>query len=168
MSLRNKTILTIMLATNIISMFFNWFGFSGINEIPGTRVLFNPITLLCIVLFLIGVWYPFKKTKTNTWIALLSVFSIIGVKIHTFIFWHYMSGAGKVDLFLSFISTYLAFYIGFIISIMISFLVILLNQNKHFLQNRKKLTTVSCVTAIIIVGSLIWCNIPITKILQLK
>lgn len=49
MTLRNKVILTVMLIANIITMFFNWFGFSGVNEIPGTIVLFY-LTMYSVIL----------------------------------------------------------------------------------------------------------------------
>ncbi len=132
MALRNKTILTIMLTANIISMFFNWFGFIGLNEMRGTMVLFNPITLLCILLFIVGVWYPFKETKLNAWMPLLSIIGIMGLELRELISWHFRSGLEIVDILFNLTGSHLAFHIGFTISIMILFLVVSLNRKLLF------------------------------------
>ncbi len=134
MSLRNKTILTMMLTANIITMFFNWFGFIGINEMRGTIVLFNPITLLCILLFTIGVWYPFKETKLNAWMSLLSIIGITGLEIRGLISWHFKSGLEIVDILLNLTGSHLAFHVGLTISILLIFMVTLLNRKILFVK----------------------------------
>lgn len=118
MTVKKKTILTILLLINIVTMFLSWFGGArGVQEIKGTIVLFNPITLFCIVLFIVGIWYPFKKA--NNWICLLSMLGIISVEIYEFVFWHYMTITGEVDLLFSFNNTYSEFYVGLMISLSI-------------------------------------------------
>ncbi|QGT99291.1 hypothetical protein SYNTR_0698 [Candidatus Syntrophocurvum alkaliphilum] len=121
MTVKNKIILTVLLLIDISTMFLSWFGGArGIKEISGTIVLLNPITILCIVLFVVGLWYPFKKDRN--WISLVAILGIIGVKIYEFIFWHYMTMTGKVSLSLSLQLTYPEFYFSLAVSFIILFL----------------------------------------------
>ncbi|QGT98792.1 hypothetical protein SYNTR_0199 [Candidatus Syntrophocurvum alkaliphilum] len=110
--------------------FLSWFGGArGIKEISGSIVLLNPITILCIILFVVGLWYPFKKDRN--WISLVAILGIIGVKIYEFIFWHYMTMTGKVSLSLSLQLTYPEFYFSLAVSFIILFLYIFMNNKKH-------------------------------------
>ncbi|EOD00237.1 hypothetical protein [Caldisalinibacter kiritimatiensis] len=143
MNKKKKSYLTIALVISLLPMFLSWFGSArGVQEIKGTIVLFNPITILCIVVFLIGVWYRFKKKQVNTMIPLIALSGIILIEVYEFLTWHYMTITGRISLEISFAMTYPEFYFGLFSSILMLILYLYLtkitdsknkNKYKHYL-----------------------------------
>ena len=57
-----RIILTILFFMSLLPMLMNQYGgLKGVQEITGLINLLNPIGILSVILFLLGVWLPFKK-----------------------------------------------------------------------------------------------------------
>lgn len=113
-----KIILTVLFSISLLPMSLSWFGGArGVQEIKGLIVLYNPVTILSIVIFFIGLCIPFKNKKINNILSISSLSSIILVEIYTFMFWHYKTIDGKISLNISLHMAYPEFYFGLAISI---------------------------------------------------
>lgn len=62
--MKKKVILTIAFVISLLPMLLNQYGgMKGVQEISGLGNLFNPIGLVAVLLFIIGVWVSFKDVK---------------------------------------------------------------------------------------------------------
>ena len=60
--MKKKTILSILFTVSLLPMLLNQYGGRrGVQEITGLVNLLNPIGIIAVALFVIGVWVPFKK-----------------------------------------------------------------------------------------------------------
>ena len=129
---KTKAILSIAVLISQIPMFLSWFGGGrGVQEIKGTIVLFNPITIVCILIYFMGVWEVFKKRKVNTRISVIGLGGIILVEIYEFLTWHYMTVTGRISLKTSIRMAYPEFYLGLFLSIFMLVLYLYLIRTKR-------------------------------------
>jgi len=64
--MKKKIILTIAFAISLLPMLLNQYGgMKGVQEISGLINLYNPIGIISVLFFIIGVWIPFKNKKIN-------------------------------------------------------------------------------------------------------
>ena len=64
--MKKKIILTVAFIISLLPMLLNQYGgMKGIQEISGLINLYNPIGIISVLLFIIGVWLPFKNNKIN-------------------------------------------------------------------------------------------------------
>ena len=64
--MKKKIVLTIVFLISLLPMLLNQYGGKkGVQEISGLINLFNPIGIISVVLFIIGVWVSFKNKKIN-------------------------------------------------------------------------------------------------------
>ncbi|WP_300281978.1 hypothetical protein [Peptacetobacter sp.] len=60
--MRKKVILSVIFAISLLPMLLNQYGgMKGVQEISGLMNLLNPIGIVSVIMYVVGVWYPFKK-----------------------------------------------------------------------------------------------------------
>lgn len=115
---KEKRILSIIFLLSLLPMQLSFFGsVRGVQEIRGLIILYNPITIISIIGFLIGIWIKFKNKKVNKIICLVSLILIIIIELFWFIFWHYFYIDSKISLAMSIKMTYPEFYLGLLCSV---------------------------------------------------
>lgn len=111
--MRKKIFLTAAFIVSLIPMIANQYGtFRGVNEVSGLINLWNPIGIIAVIVFLVGVWVPFKNPKINKTLGLIGLIGVILAEIYTFLTWQ---NAG-FNLSQSFESAFPEFYLGLITS----------------------------------------------------
>ena len=62
--MKKKLILSVAFAISLLPMLMNQYGgLKGVQEITGMINLINPIGILSVISFLVGVWFPFEKNS---------------------------------------------------------------------------------------------------------
>lgn len=116
--MKKKIILTIAFVISLLPMLLNQYGgMKGVQEISGLGNLFNPIGLVAVLLFIIGVWVSFKDVKINKILSILGVVGIVISEIYQFLTWHILTITGEMSLQNSINFAFPEFYIGLAISL---------------------------------------------------
>ena len=116
--MKKKVILTIAFVISLLPMLLNQYGgMKGVQEISGLCNLFNPIGLVAVLLFIIGVWVSFKDVKINKILSILGVVGIVISEIYQFLTWHILTITGEMSLQNSINFAFPEFYIGLAISL---------------------------------------------------
>lgn len=116
--MKKKIILSIAFVISLLPMLFNQYGgLKGVQEITGLINLFNPIGIISVILFIIGVWVPFKNLKVNRSLELLGVIGIVISEIYKFFTWHVLTITGEISIKNSIEFAFPEFYIGLVISL---------------------------------------------------
>ena len=116
--MKKKVILTIAFVISLLPMLLNQYGgLKGVQEITGLINLLNPIGIISVLLFIIGVWLPFKNNKINKVSGGLGVIGIVISEIYKFFTWHIMNITGEMSIHNSFEFAFLEFYIGLVVSL---------------------------------------------------
>ena len=103
--MKKKMVLSVAFVISVLPMFMNQYGgCRGVQEIS-------------VVLFITGVWMPFKKTILNFCIGAISVIGIVVAEIYTFLTWHVSTITGEISMQSSLRLAYPEFYIGLCVSI---------------------------------------------------
>ena len=92
-------------------------GMKGVQEIRGLISLYNPIGIISVLFFIIGVWIPFKNKKINKIFGGLGVVGIVISEIYNFFTWHIMNITGKMSIHNSIEFAFPEFYVGLVISL---------------------------------------------------
>ena len=104
--MKKKIILSIAFIISLLPMFLNQYGeLKGVQEITGLINLLNPIGMVSVILFAVGVWFPFKE-------------QVVGKSLGALGTWHVMNITGEVSIHKSIRFAFPEFYIGLIISIL--------------------------------------------------
>lgn len=116
---KNKRILlSVFFVVSLLPMLLNQYGgLKGVSEISGLINLFNPIGILSVLLFALGVWLPLKNNKLSKLIGALGVIGIVISEIYKFLTWHIMNITGKFSIQSSINLAFPEFYVGLIISL---------------------------------------------------
>lgn len=125
--MKKKIILSFAFIISLLPMLLNQYGGAkGVQEITGLGNLFNPIGVTATLLFIIGVWIPFKNIKTNKLLSISGVIGIVISEIYMFFTWHIQNITGKFSIKNSIELAFPEFYIGLGISLImiISYFVI--------------------------------------------
>ena len=65
--MKKKIILSIAFIFSLLPMLLNQYGGAkGVQEISGLVNLFNPVGIVSVLLFIVGIWLPFKNIKVNS------------------------------------------------------------------------------------------------------
>lgn len=116
--MKKKIILSIAFVLSLLPMLLNQYGGArGVQEISGLGNLFNPIGLVSVLLFIIGVWVSFKNVKVNKILSILGVVGIVISEIYQFLTWHILTTTGEMSIQNSINFAFPEFYIGLAISL---------------------------------------------------
>ena len=117
--MKKKIILSIAFIISLLPMFLNQYGeLKGVQEITGLINLLNPIGMVSVILFAVGVWFPFKEQVVGKSSGALGTIGIVVSEIYKFFTWHVMNITGEVSIHKSIRFAFPEFYIGLIISIL--------------------------------------------------
>ena len=117
--MKKKIILSIAFIISLLPMFLNQYGgLKGVQEITGLINLLNPIGMVSVILFAVGVWFPFKEQVVGKSLGVLGTIGIVVSEIYKFFTWHVMNITGEVSIYKSIRFAFPEFYIGLIISIL--------------------------------------------------
>ena len=92
-------------------------GAKGVQEISGLVNLFNPVGIVSVLLFIVGIWLPFKNIKVNKALSILGVIGIVVSEIYQFLTWHIQNITGEISIQNSINFAFPEFYIGLVISL---------------------------------------------------
>ena len=116
--MKNKTILSIAFIISLLPMLFNQYGgLKGVQEIAGLINLLNPIGIVSVILFAVGVWFPFKKQIIGKSLGALGTMGIVVSEVYNFFTWHVLTITGEVSLQHSIRFAFPEFYIGLAVSL---------------------------------------------------
>ena len=116
-TMKKKTILSILFTVSLLPMLLNQYGGRrGVQEITGLVNLFNPIGIIAVVLFVIGVWVPFKKEIVGKVLGALGVIGIVASEVYKFFTWHVLTITGELSFQHSIRFAFPEFYIGLAVS----------------------------------------------------
>ena len=116
--MKKKIILSVTFVISLLPMLMNQYGgMKGVQEITGMINLLNPIGIISIVLFIIGVWMSFKKSIINTALGALGTIGIVISEIYKFFTWHVMTITGEISIQNSIQLAFPEFYIGLAVSL---------------------------------------------------
>ena len=120
--MKKKIKLTIAFLVSLLPMLLNQYGGKkGVQEISGLINLLNPIGIISVLLFIMGVWVSFKNKKTNKILGSLGTIGIVVSEIYQFFTWHIMNITGKMSIHNSIEFAFPEFYIGLVISLIMIF-----------------------------------------------
>lgn len=120
--MKKKFILTVSFIISLLPMLLNQYGGrKGVQEISGLTNLFNPIGIVSVISFIIGVWVSFKNEKVNKFLGGLGVIGIVISEIYKFFTWHTLTITGEISIYNSIRLAFPEFYVGLIISLIMIF-----------------------------------------------
>lgn len=116
--MKKKAVLQIAFVISLLPMLLNQYGFlKGVQEITGLLNLLNPIGIIALVLFEIGVWVPFKKENIGRILGALGAVGIVAAEVYEFFTWHVLTITGEVSLQHSIRLAFPEFYVGLAVSL---------------------------------------------------
>lgn len=116
--MKKKITLSIAFAVSLMPMLLNQYGGAkGVQEITGLINLLNPIGIVSVSLFVVGVWMPFKKQTVRECIGMLGTTGIVVSELYTFFTWHVLTITGKISIQNSIRFAFPEFYFGLTVSI---------------------------------------------------
>ena len=114
--MKKKIILSIAFIFSLLPMLLNQYGGAkGVQEISGLVNLFNPVGIVSVLLFIVGIWLPFKNIKVNKALSILGVIGIVVSEIYQFLTWHIQNITGEISIQNSINFAFPEFYIGLVI-----------------------------------------------------
>ena len=87
------------------------------QEITGLVNLLNPIGIMAVALFVVGVWLPFKKQIFGKILGALGAIGIVVSEVYEFFTWHVLTITGEVSIQHSIRFAFPEFYIGLVVSL---------------------------------------------------
>ena len=127
--MKKKIILTIAFLISLLPMLLNQYGgMKGVQEISGLINLFNPIGIISVLLFIIGVWVSLKNKKINKILGALGTIGIVISEIYKFFTWHIMSITGEMSIHNSIEFAFPEFYIGLVSSLIMLFVYLCIDK----------------------------------------
>ena len=116
--MKKKTTLSTAFLISLLPMLLNQYGGrKGVQEITGLINLVNPIGIMAVALFLIGVWMPFKKEIVGKILSVLGTVGIVISEIYKFFTWHAQTITGEISLQNSIRFAFPEFYFGLVVSL---------------------------------------------------
>ena len=127
--MKKKIILTITFLISLLPMLLNQYGgMKGVQEICGLINLFNPIGIISVLLFIIGVWVSLKNKKINKIFGALGTIGIVVSEIYEFFTWYIMNITGKMSIQNSIKFAFPEFYVGLLISLIMIFVYLCIDK----------------------------------------
>lgn len=116
--MKKKITLTIAFIISLLPMLMNQYGgLKGVQEITGMINLLNPIGIISVILFVVGVWAPLEKQIIGKILGALGTIGIVVSEIYMFFTWHVMNITGEISIWHSIRFAFPEFYVGLIVSI---------------------------------------------------
>ena len=103
-------------------------GMKGVQEISGLINLFNPIGIISVLLFIIGIWVSLKNKKINKILGALGTIGIVISEMYKFFTWHIMNITGKMSIHNSIGFAFSEFYIGLVSSLIMIFVYLCIDK----------------------------------------
>ena len=134
--MKRKATLTVAFIISLAPMLLSQYGgMRGVQEISGLINLTNPIGLLALVIFLVGVWGPFENKITGWILGLLGTIGMVISEIYNYLTWYVLTITGESSLEYSMMFAFPEFYIGLAVSIVMVFAyVVITKKQKRILQ----------------------------------
>lgn len=127
--MKKKIILTIAFLISLLPMLLDQYGgMKGVQEISGLINLFNPIGIISVLLFIIGVWVSLKNKKINKILGALGTIGIVISEMYKFFTWHIMNITGKMSIQNSMEFAFPEFYVGVVISLIMIFVYLCIDK----------------------------------------
>ncbi len=127
--MKKKIILSIAFIFSLLPMLLNQYGGAkGVQEISGLVNLFNPIGIIAVLLFIIGVWVSFKDIKVNKALGIIGVIGIVISEFYQFFTWHIQNITGEMSIQNSINFAFPEFYIGLAISLIMVVAYFIINK----------------------------------------
>ena len=127
--MKKKIILTIAFLIRLLPMLLNQYGgMKGVQEISGLINLLNPIGIISVLVFFVGVWASFENEKTNKILGILGTIGIVVSEIYEFFTWHIMTITGKMSIQNSIEFAFSEFYVGLLISLIMIFVYLCIDK----------------------------------------
>lgn len=127
--MKKKLILTIAFLISLLPMLLNQYGeMKGVQEISGLINLFNPIGIISVLVFFLGVWASFENKKINKILGILGTIGIVISEIYEFFTWHIMNITGKMSIQNSIEFAFPEFYGGLVISLIMIFVYLCIDK----------------------------------------
>ena len=127
--MKKKIVLSATFIISLLPMLMNQYGcLKGVQEITGMINLLNPIGIISVVLFVIGVWMSFKKPIINTVLGALGTIGIVISEIYKFFTWHVMTITGEISIQNSIQLAFPEFYIGLTMSLIMVVVYFVINK----------------------------------------
>lgn len=127
--MKKKIILTIAFLISLLPMLLEQYGgMKGVQEISGLINLFNPIGIISVLLFIIGVWVSLKNKKINKILGALGTIGIVISEIYKFFTWYIMSITGEMSIHNSIEFAFPEFYIGLVSSLIMIFVYLCIDK----------------------------------------
>ena len=118
--MKKRLALTLAFVASLIPMLFvQYGGHRGVQEIYGLVNLTNPIGILSLIVFLLGVWIPLGG-KWNWILGGAGVVGMIAAELYEFLTWHIPNVTGAFSLRMSFRLAYPTFYLGLALSLLMA------------------------------------------------
>lgn len=116
--MKKKIALSITFLASLLPMLLNQYGgCKGVQEITGLVNLLNPIGIMAVALFVVGVWLPFKKQVFGKILGALGAIGIVVSEVYEFFTWHVLTITGEVSIQHSIRFAFPEFYIGLVVSL---------------------------------------------------
>lgn len=117
--MKRKATLTVVFIISLAPMLLSQYGgMRGVQEISGLINLTNPIGLLALVIFLVGVWGPFENKNTGWLLGLIGTIGIVLSEIYNYFTWHVLTITGEISLKHSIMFAFPEFYLGLVVSVL--------------------------------------------------
>ena len=127
--MRKKMILTISFVISLLPMLLNQYGgLKGVQEITGLINLLNPIGIVSVLLFVVGVWIPLKNKINSKVLGALGTIGIVISEIYKFFTWHVMTITGEINFQHSIQLAFPEFYMGLVVSIIMAVIYIVVEK----------------------------------------
>ena len=116
--MKKKWILSASFLTSLLPMLLHQYGGAkGVQEISGLINLLNPIGLVSVLCFAVGVWMPLGDAKAGKLLGALGVIGMVVSEIRQFFTWYVMTVTGESTLAHSIRFAFPEFYIGLAVSL---------------------------------------------------
>lgn len=127
--MKKKIILTVAFLISLLPMLLNQYGgMKGVQEISGLINLLNPIGIISVLLFIVGVWASFRNKKINKILGTLGTKGIVVSEIYKFFTWHIMNITGKMSIHNSIEFAFPEFYVGLVVSLIMIFVYLCIDK----------------------------------------
>lgn len=114
---------------SLLPMLFNQYGgLKGVQEISGIINLLNPIGILSVISFVLGVWLPLKSDIISKIIGGSGVIGIVISEIYKFFTWYLITIKPEMNIYNSIDLAFPEFYVGLTISIVMVIIYFLIDK----------------------------------------
>ena len=120
--MKKKIALSAAFLVSLLPMLLKQYGGArGVQEITGLINLQNPIGILSMILFALGVWIPFQLPLVGRVLGVSGVIGIVISEIYEFLTWHIMTITGEFSIRHSIQLAFPEFYFGLFVSLAMLF-----------------------------------------------